>query len=155
MLNKEAVCLCIFSDELLSFERQIMKDLKVSLNWVAGICRSMCLTYAMAEVTNCKQADIDFRGQEEIYFESGGVMDYEEDRSRPKRYFLTPNSSLVKNYNRALKCLVNEDIIHIHYHHLHFGLGSCVGWQLLPMSRYMTWDEGLITWLLRSKLAFV
>ncbi|KAF2311037.1 hypothetical protein GH714_019253 [Hevea brasiliensis] len=32
------------------------------------------------------KADIDFRGHEEIYSESGGVMDYEEDRSRPKRY---------------------------------------------------------------------
>ncbi|XP_054791859.1 COP9 signalosome complex subunit 7-like isoform X1 [Prosopis cineraria] len=32
-----------------------------------------------------KQADIDFRGHEEINSESGGVMDYEEDRSRPKR----------------------------------------------------------------------
>ncbi|KAM3733325.1 hypothetical protein ACB098_11G126700 [Castanea mollissima] len=32
------------------------------------------------------KADIDFRGHEEIYSEPGGVMDYEEDRSRPKRY---------------------------------------------------------------------
>lgn len=47
----------------------------------------MCLTYIVAEVTHCKQADIDFRGHEEIYSEPGGVMDYEEDRSRPKRYF--------------------------------------------------------------------
>lgn len=31
------------------------------------------------------KADIDFRGHEEICAESGGVMDYEEDRSRPKR----------------------------------------------------------------------
>ncbi|KAL3516859.1 hypothetical protein ACH5RR_023761 [Cinchona calisaya] len=30
------------------------------------------------------KADIDFRGHE-IYSESGGVMDYEEDRGRPKR----------------------------------------------------------------------
>ncbi|RVW32309.1 COP9 signalosome complex subunit 7 [Vitis vinifera] len=37
------------------------------------------------KVTHCKQADIDFRGHEEIYSEPGGVMDYEEDRSRPKR----------------------------------------------------------------------
>lgn len=50
-----------------------------------GICWSMRLTYVVAEVTNCKQADIDFRGHEEIYSESGGVMDYEEDRGRPKR----------------------------------------------------------------------
>lgn len=45
----------------------------------------MCLTYSVAEATNCKQADVDFRGHEEIYSESGGVMDYEEDRGRPKR----------------------------------------------------------------------
>ena len=45
-----------------------------------------CLTYVVAEVTHCQQADIDFRGHEEIYSEPGGVMDYEEDRSRPKRY---------------------------------------------------------------------
>lgn len=45
----------------------------------------MCLTYFVAEVPPCKQADSDFRGHEEIYSESGGVMDYEEDRSRPKR----------------------------------------------------------------------
>lgn len=44
----------------------------------------MCLTYIVAEVTN-KQADIDYRGHEEMYSEPGGVMDYEEDRSRPKR----------------------------------------------------------------------
>ncbi|XP_009335565.2 COP9 signalosome complex subunit 7 isoform X1 [Pyrus x bretschneideri] len=31
------------------------------------------------------KADIDFRGHGEIYSEPGGVMDYEEDRSRPKR----------------------------------------------------------------------
>ncbi|KAM1027707.1 hypothetical protein ACFX2I_040437 [Malus domestica] len=31
------------------------------------------------------KADIDFWGHEEIYSEPGGVMDYEEDRSRPKR----------------------------------------------------------------------
>ncbi|GLT51562.1 hypothetical protein SLA2020_249640 [Shorea laevis] len=31
------------------------------------------------------KADVDFRGVEEIYSEPGGVMDYEEDRSRPKR----------------------------------------------------------------------
>ncbi|XP_039008204.1 COP9 signalosome complex subunit 7-like [Hibiscus syriacus] len=31
------------------------------------------------------KAEVDFRGIEEIYFEPGGVMDYEEDRSRPKR----------------------------------------------------------------------
>lgn len=31
------------------------------------------------------KADMDFRGHEEIYFEPGGVMDFEEDRVRPKR----------------------------------------------------------------------
>ncbi|GKU88493.1 hypothetical protein SLEP1_g2752 [Rubroshorea leprosula] len=31
------------------------------------------------------KADVDFRGLEEIYSEPGGVMDHEEDRSRPKR----------------------------------------------------------------------
>uniref|UniRef100_A0A2P2LU54 COP9 signalosome complex subunit 7-like isoform X1 n=1 Tax=Rhizophora mucronata TaxID=61149 RepID=A0A2P2LU54_RHIMU len=31
------------------------------------------------------KADIEFRGHEEVYSERGGVMDYEEDRSRPKR----------------------------------------------------------------------
>ncbi|KAI4302824.1 hypothetical protein MLD38_038525 [Melastoma candidum] len=31
------------------------------------------------------KAEIDFQGHEEIYSEPGGVMDYEEDRSRPKR----------------------------------------------------------------------
>ncbi|KAK9076523.1 hypothetical protein SSX86_004857 [Deinandra increscens subsp. villosa] len=29
--------------------------------------------------------DIDFRGHEEMFSEPGGVMDYDEDRSRPKR----------------------------------------------------------------------
>lgn len=46
-----------------------------------GIRWSMCLTYVVTEV----QAAIDFRGHEEAYSEPGGVMDYEEDRSRPKR----------------------------------------------------------------------
>ncbi|KAK8474755.1 hypothetical protein V6N11_008839 [Hibiscus sabdariffa] len=32
-----------------------------------------------------KQAEVDFRGLEDIYSEPAGVMDYEEDRSRPKR----------------------------------------------------------------------
>ncbi|GAY41830.1 hypothetical protein CUMW_062400 [Citrus unshiu] len=32
------------------------------------------------------KADVDCRGHEEIYSEPGGVMDYEEDRGRPKRY---------------------------------------------------------------------
>ncbi|KAI3449054.1 hypothetical protein Pfo_005719 [Paulownia fortunei] len=31
------------------------------------------------------KADIDFRGHEEIFSEHGGVMDYDQDRSRPKR----------------------------------------------------------------------
>ncbi|KAI4356637.1 hypothetical protein L6164_000643 [Bauhinia variegata] len=31
------------------------------------------------------KADVDFRGHEEVSSEFGGVMDYEEDRSRPKR----------------------------------------------------------------------
>ncbi|XP_058008264.1 COP9 signalosome complex subunit 7 isoform X5 [Hevea brasiliensis] len=64
-----------------------VEDVKksLSLKVISGICRSMCLTYVVAEVTHCKQADIDFRGHEEIYSEPGGVMDYEEDRSRPKR----------------------------------------------------------------------
>ncbi|GAA0159977.1 hypothetical protein LIER_16635 [Lithospermum erythrorhizon] len=31
------------------------------------------------------KADVDFRGHEEIFAESGGVMDHEEDRTRPKR----------------------------------------------------------------------
>ncbi|KAL5159461.1 COP9 signalosome complex subunit 7 [Glycine soja] len=55
------------------------------LFFMVGIYWSTCLTYFVAEVTHCKQADIDFRGHEEICSESGGVMDYEEDRSRPKR----------------------------------------------------------------------
>ncbi|KAF3787077.1 COP9 signalosome complex subunit 7 [Nymphaea thermarum] len=41
------------------------------------------LTYSMAEATNYKQADMDLRGHEE--YSEPGVMDYEEDRSRPKR----------------------------------------------------------------------
>ncbi|XP_009389096.2 COP9 signalosome complex subunit 7 isoform X1 [Musa acuminata AAA Group] len=32
-----------------------------------------------------KQADLDLRGHEESFSESGGMMDYEEDRIRPKR----------------------------------------------------------------------
>ncbi|KAM7512179.1 hypothetical protein LguiB_011054 [Lonicera macranthoides] len=37
------------------------------------------------KVTHSKQADFEFRGHEEIYSEPGVVMDYEEDRTRPKR----------------------------------------------------------------------
>jgi hypothetical protein len=61
--------------------------IKCLLFFIIGIYWSTCLTYIVAEVTHCKQADIDFRGHEEICAESGGVMDYEEDRSRPKRWF--------------------------------------------------------------------
>ncbi|XP_076909433.1 COP9 signalosome complex subunit 7-like isoform X5 [Bidens hawaiensis] len=46
---------------------------------------SMHVTYFVAEVSNSEQADIDFRGHEEMYPEPGGVMDYDEDRIRPKR----------------------------------------------------------------------
>lgn len=46
-------------------------------------CWSMCLTYMVTEVN---QADLDSRGHEEMmYSEAGGLMDYEEDRARPKR----------------------------------------------------------------------
>ena len=46
-------------------------------------CRSMCLTYMVTEVN---QADLDLRGHEEMMCsEAGGLMDYEEDRARPKR----------------------------------------------------------------------
>jgi len=45
-----------------------------------------CLTYLVAEVAHFKQADMDLRGNEEIYSEpGGGMMDFEEDRVRPKR----------------------------------------------------------------------
>ncbi|GFQ07483.1 cop9 signalosome complex subunit 7 [Phtheirospermum japonicum] len=31
------------------------------------------------------KADVEFRGHDELFSEHGGVMDFEEDRSRPKR----------------------------------------------------------------------
>ncbi|WJX77238.1 COP9 signalosome complex subunit 7, variant 2 [Trifolium repens] len=65
--------------------KAILCNLKCLLFFMIGIYLSTCLTYIVAEVTHCKQGDIDFRGHEEICSESGGVMDYEEDRSRPKR----------------------------------------------------------------------
>lgn len=52
---------------------------------VGYVCR-YAFTYVVAEVTNCEQDDIDYRGHEEIFSEPGVVMNYEEDRSRPKRY---------------------------------------------------------------------
>ncbi|KAJ0053859.1 hypothetical protein Pint_00103 [Pistacia integerrima] len=64
---------------------EVKKSLSHKNHSNTEICWSMCLTYIVAEVTHCKQADVDFRGHEEIYSEPGGVMDYEEDRSRPKR----------------------------------------------------------------------
>lgn len=45
----------------------------------------MCLTYIVAEVKTYEQAELEFRGHEEFFSESGGVMDYDEDRTRPKR----------------------------------------------------------------------
>lgn len=42
----------------------------------------MCYLH-VAEVTNCEQADMDFRGHG-LFAEPGGVMDYDEDR-RSKR----------------------------------------------------------------------
>lgn len=50
-----------------------------------GYVGRCCVTYVVAEVTNCKQADIDYRGHEENFSEHGGVMDYEHDRNRQKR----------------------------------------------------------------------
>ncbi|WOL07612.1 COP9 signalosome complex subunit 7 isoform X2 [Canna indica] len=37
------------------------------------------------EVKKSLKADLELRGHEEIFSESGGMMDYEEDRVRPKR----------------------------------------------------------------------
>lgn len=51
----------------------------------SGYVGRCCVTYVVAEVTNCKQADIDYRGHEENFSEHGGVMDYEQDRNRQKR----------------------------------------------------------------------
>ena len=45
----------------------------------------MCLTHLVAEVKHFKQADLHLQGHGEIFSEPGGMMDYEEDRSRPKR----------------------------------------------------------------------
>ncbi|XP_038907171.1 COP9 signalosome complex subunit 7 isoform X1 [Benincasa hispida] len=59
-----------------------VEEVKKSLSLKDG--RSKGVTF-LEEVTNCKQANIDIREHEEIYSEPGGVMDYEEDRSRPKR----------------------------------------------------------------------
>lgn len=42
----------------------------------------------MAEVEQCKQADNDLRGHDDFLSESGGIMDFEEDRIRPKRYYI-------------------------------------------------------------------
>ncbi|KAJ0476089.1 hypothetical protein HanHA300_Chr13g0473191 [Helianthus annuus] len=44
-----------------------------------------CYLWDLVEVTNYEQANIDFRGPEEMFPEPSGVMDYVEDRSRPKR----------------------------------------------------------------------
>ncbi|KAA3462112.1 COP9 signalosome complex subunit 7-like isoform X2 [Gossypium australe] len=67
------------------------------------ICWSMWLTYVVAEVTHCKQADLDFRGIEEIYSEPGGVMDYEEDRIRPKRCQIEHRSQIQETASISLK----------------------------------------------------
>ncbi|XP_008232473.1 PREDICTED: COP9 signalosome complex subunit 7-like isoform X1 [Prunus mume] len=48
------------------------------------------------------KADIDFRGHEEIYSEPGGVMDYEEDRSRPKRIMCTYQANRMRVSNVAI-----------------------------------------------------
>ncbi|KAL3651130.1 COP9 signalosome complex subunit 7 [Castilleja foliolosa] len=39
----------------------------------------------LKKTLSLKQADVDFRGHDELFSEHGGVMDFEEDRSRPKR----------------------------------------------------------------------
>lgn len=48
----------------------------------------MRLTYIVAEVTYYEQGEIDLRGHEdeEMFSEPGGVMDYDVERIRPKRY---------------------------------------------------------------------
>ncbi len=43
------------------------------------------VSYLMAEVEQFKQADIDLRGHDDFLSEPGGIMDFEEDRIRPKR----------------------------------------------------------------------
>ncbi|KAG8477322.1 hypothetical protein CXB51_030511 [Gossypium anomalum] len=42
------------------------------------------------------KAEVEFRGLEDIYSEPGGVMDYEEDRSRPKSLKSLPNSLILR-----------------------------------------------------------
>ncbi|KAK6918650.1 hypothetical protein RJ641_017072 [Dillenia turbinata] len=82
-----------------------MEEVKKSLS-----IKSMCLTYFVAEVTPCKQAaDVDFRGHEEIYSEPGGVMDYEEDRSRPKRQSEAASNILKTRRLRLKKEKKNRD----------------------------------------------
>ena len=43
------------------------------------------VSYLMAEVEQFKQADNDLQGHDDFLSESGGIMDFEEDRIRPKR----------------------------------------------------------------------
>ncbi|PPD73504.1 hypothetical protein GOBAR_DD29580 [Gossypium barbadense] len=79
-----------WADTMSELDKKHRKDVEdkveeVKKSVAVKICWSMWLTYVVAEVTHCKQADLDFRGIEEIYSEPGGVMDYEEDRIRPKR----------------------------------------------------------------------
>lgn len=58
---------------------------RTSMNTSSGYVSRCCLTYVVAEVTKCKQADIDYRGHGENSSEHDGVMDYDQDRNRPKR----------------------------------------------------------------------
>ncbi|RZR83388.1 hypothetical protein BHM03_00009988 [Ensete ventricosum] len=64
--------------EIVEKVEEVKKSLKVSL-------MSMCLTHLVAEVKHFKQADLHLQGHGEIFSEPGGMIDYEEDRARPKR----------------------------------------------------------------------
>ncbi|KAL6008430.1 COP9 signalosome complex subunit 7 [Asimina triloba] len=73
-----------WADTMGEADRKHRKEIEERIEEVKKTLK-MRLTYLVAEV-HCKQADVELRGHEEIvYSEPGGVMDYEEDRSRPKR----------------------------------------------------------------------
>ncbi|URD89539.1 COP9 signalosome complex subunit [Musa troglodytarum] len=62
-----------------------VEEVKKSLKLIMCISSVLSIRKSYDEVKHFKQADLDLRGHEESFSESGGMMDYEEDRVRPKR----------------------------------------------------------------------
>ncbi|KAA3471493.1 COP9 signalosome complex subunit 7-like isoform X2 [Gossypium australe] len=75
--------------ELDKKHRKELEDRVMEVKKAVSVKVSMLVdeAYIVPEGTDCKQANTDFQGLDELNSEPGGMMDFEEDQSRHKRGF--------------------------------------------------------------------